>query len=383
MSAAAGLDAEGQREARRRPRALDDAALRALAAAVVAAVLLALLTILTFAYLPRYQAAGRPILANADFRDGFRGWQLAGLVSLDERELGRATLQNRDRTRAAWLRRTLELPPGRTSLRLSAEIATSRVERGAEPWQTARVYLVQQTRDGARLWQRPNELASLIGTTARRRYETVFEIPSTIRSVALGIELAYATGSMEIADLELAVVDERPQFRFAAALLVCGWSLLALRVTDGVYHGIGPPLVRRWLLAALALLAVAVFMPAELREALIGGLASGFGLEVPDPNAFGHAALFALLALLVRSGRPRDPLLLHLSCWLLLAAVTEVLQLFTPDRDPQAGDWLMDATGATAGLLLAELGLRLQRRLTAARRRRQAAADAAHEAKLL
>ena len=35
--------------------------------------------------------------------------------------------------------------------------------------------------------------------------------------------------------------------------------------------------------------------------------------------------------------------------------MTEVLQLFTPDRDPEAGDWLIDATGTTAGLLLAEL----------------------------
>jgi VanZ family protein len=62
--------------------------------------------------------------------------------------------------------------------------------------------------------------------------------------------------------------------------------------------------------------------------------------------------------------------------------VTEVLQLFTADRDPEAADWLMDATGATAGLLLAELGLWLQRRLGSARRRRQAAADPDRQTKL-
>jgi hypothetical protein len=42
----------------------------------------------------------------------------------------------------------------------------------------------------------------------------------------------------------------------------------------------------------------------------------------------------------------------------------------------------MDAAGTTAGLLLAELGLWLQRRLAAAKRRRQAAADADRQAKL-
>ena len=256
MNVAAGLDAQGERRPRRRPRALAGTQLRALAVAVVAAVVLALLTILTFAYLPRYEDDGRPILANADFRDGFRGWQLEGLVSLDERELGRATLQNRDRARAVRLRRTVELPPGRTSLRLRAEIATSRVERGEEPWQSARVYLVQQTRDGTELWNQAHLLVDLIGTTARQRYETVFEVPSTIAAVALGIELAYATGSMEIAGLELAIVDERAPFRLVATLLVCGWSLLAFWVVDGLYHGIGAPRVRRWLLATLALLVV-------------------------------------------------------------------------------------------------------------------------------
>jgi len=380
VNVAAGLDAQGERRPRRRQRALAGTQLRALAVAVVAAVVLALLTILTFAYLPRYEDNGRPILANADFRDGFRGWQLEGLVSLDERELGRATLQNRDRARAVRLRRTVELPPGRTSLRLRAEIATSRVERGEEPWQSARVYLVQQTPDGTQLWNQAHLLVDLIGTTARQRYEAVFEIPGTIPTVALGIDLAYATGSMEIAGLDLAVVDERALFRLAATLLVCGWSLLAFWVVDGLYHGIGAPLVRRWLLATLALLAVGVFMPAVVYQELIDGLASGFGLDLPEPGAFGHAAAFGLLALLLRIGRSRDPLLVHLSCWLLLAAVTEVLQLFTPDREPEAGDWLIDATGTTAGLLLAELGLWLQRRLAAARRRRQAMADAERQA---
>jgi hypothetical protein len=382
VSVAAEIDAQGRRHPRRRQRSLDGDALRALALAVVAAVLLALLTILTFAYLPRYEAQGRPILDNADFREGFHGWQLEGLVSLDESELGLATLQNRDRARAAWLRRTIDLPPGRTSLRLRADIATSRVERGEEPWHTARVYLVQETRDGRQLWNQPNRLVDLIGTTSRQHYETVFDVPGTIPRVALGIDLAYATGRMDIANLALAIVDERAPFRLAATLLVCGWSLLAFRVVDGLYHGIRSPAVRHWLLATLALLASGVFMPSVLRQELIDGLVSGFGLRLPDPDAFGHALVFGLLALLLRIGRPRDPLLVHLSCWLLLAAVTEVLQLFTADRDPEAADWLMDATGATAGLLLAELGLRLQRRLAAARRRRQAAAEAERQAEL-
>jgi hypothetical protein len=190
----------------------------------------------------------------------------------------------------------------------------------------------------------------------------VFEIPAAIREVVLGIELPHATGRMEIANLALAMVDERPSFRLVAALLVCGWSVLGFWVASGLYRTMRSSTVRAWLLGTLAVAAVGLLMPSLLREELIDRLASGFGFDLSDPDAFGHAALFGLLALLVRVGRPRDPPLLHLSCWLLLGAVIEVLQLFTPDRNPQAGDWLMDALGIALGLGAAELGLLLRRR---------------------
>jgi hypothetical protein len=370
MSIAAEIDAREPRRRRRR-RPLDAGALRSLAIVVLAATLLAFATLLTFGYLPRYQDDGRPILANADFREGFRDWQLEGLVTLDETELGLAILQNRDPGRAVYLRRTIALPPGRTHLRLAADIATSRVARGREPWQAARVYLVQQTREGDRLWNEPNRLTELIGTTSRQHYETVLEIPGTIAEAVLGIELAYATGRMEIANLKLEVVEERALFRLAATLLIAGWSLLGFWVTQRLYHSIRDRRVRSWLLVTLALVTGGVFMPSLVRQEIIDSLASGFGLRLADPDAFGHALAFALLALLVRSGRPRDPLLLHLACWLLVGAATEVLQLFTPDRDAQAGDWLMDALGSTGGLLVAEFGLGMRRRLAPAKPKRR------------
>ena len=63
-------------------------------------------------------------------------------------------------------------------------------------------------------------------------------MPGTIPEAVLGIELAYATGRMEIANLELEVVEERPLFRLVATLLICGWSVLGFRVTHRLYHGI-------------------------------------------------------------------------------------------------------------------------------------------------
>ena len=369
MSFAAEASARPERQrTRRRRRSLSSRALRALALVVLGASVLALATIAIFLYQPRYQPDGRSILTNADFRKGFEGWDVEGLVMLDEAELGLAILQNWDPARAVFLRRTIALPHGRTSLRLSADIAVRRVERGAEAWHTARVYLVQQTAEGRQLWNQPTDLADLIGTTERHHFATVFDVPGTVPDVLLGIELPFAVGRMEIANLDLAIVDERPLFRLFATLLVAAWSLLGFWVVHHLYRGIRSPPVRGWLLATLAVLLGSVFMPALYRQGLIDALARGFGLDLPDPDAFGHALVFGLLALLVRAGRPRDPLLLHFSCWLLAGAVTEVLQLFTPDREPSAADWLADATGIALGLALIELIFLVQRRLAAARR---------------
>lgn len=103
--------AEPQPARRGRRRALDRERLRAIALIVLGATVLTLLTILAFTQLPHYHTPGRGILDNADFRAGFDGWEIGGLVTLDERELGLAILQNRDPEQTVYLRRTVDLPP--------------------------------------------------------------------------------------------------------------------------------------------------------------------------------------------------------------------------------------------------------------------------------
>jgi hypothetical protein len=331
--------------------------------AITTTLALVLGTIVTFLDLPRYQLPGRPVLDNADFAAGFRGWQIEGAVGLDESEAGAVRLQNPDPGTSAFLRRTIDVSPGRTSLRLAVDVATAGVMPGDASWKAARVYLVQKTADGRFDWNQPHMLAVVTGTTSRQRYEAIFEMPGSVPQAMLGIELAYATGSMRIADLELAQLEERPVFRLAASVLVAGWSLLGFWVVERVYRSIRSSVIRRWLLATTGVLAAGVLMPSLLRQALIDGLGRGLGLDLANPDAAGHGLMFGLLALLLRCGRSHDPLGLHLACWLLLAMATEIVQLFTPDRDPELGDWLVDAIGASLGLLVAESGLRLQRRV--------------------
>lgn len=243
---------------------------------------------------------------------------------------------------------------------MSADIATSRVELGGEPWQTARVYLAPEDPEGAYAGEQSHRLVRLIGTTERQRFARIFDFPGGVTRVVLAIELPETTGNMEVANLELEVVEELPRFRLAAALLVCGWTLLGCAVAARLHRSLGPT-VRAWLMVTVAVCLVALWLPAMIREQLIATLAGSVGLHLADPDGFARALAFAVLALLVRIGRPRDSLLLHVSCWILAAAVTEVWQLLTADGYPRALNWLTTALGGALGLGLAEIALALKR----------------------
>lgn len=349
---------------RRRRRGPEPRALRLAGLAILAASLWTAFTIATFGYLPRYQLPGESFLETADFLED---WQAQGNVAT---ETGVVRLESLDPDETTWLRRTIQLPRGRTSLRLGADVAATGVTGGREDWHQARVYLVQLAPDGAMLWDQPHLLVELSGTTTRHRVEQILETPSAVRSVMLALELSYAVGRFDVANLELALLDEQSLFRLLATILVAGWCLLIPWCVWRVHRSIGGQILRRLLLVTLGLLLAGIFMPASVRQHLIDSLATGFGLDLHSPDMVAHAVIFCLLALLVRCGRPGDPLVLHLACWVLASAVTEVLQMFTADRSPEIGDWLANLVGAGAGLALAELGLRLDRLIERRKRSR-------------
>lgn len=362
---------------RRRERRLSERQLRHVLLTMGATVVLIVATMIAFTALPRFAEPGLRWLPNMDFRQGFEGWQTQGIVTLGETELGHAILQNRNPDQSVYLRRLIELPEGRTYLKISADVASHQAGRGDSEWHTARLYAVQRTAQGDYLWNRPYLVTELVGTAGRHAVERTFEIGASVPYVLLSIELPSVTGMLEVANLKVERLEERPLFRLVATLIVAAWCLLGAWVLHHVVSGIRPAKVRVLLLATVLAMASGLFMPTTLRQALIDGLAGGFGVVGIDPDTLGHAVGFAALAFLVRWGRARDPLLVHVAGWLLLALATEVLQIFTPDRDPTATDWFADCVGAGLGLALAEGSLALER-LFGQPRRDKPVADATY-----
>ena len=77
------------------------------------------------------------------------------------------------------------------------------------------------------------------------------------------------------------------------------------------------------------------------------------------PHSFEHAAIFALAGLAVGLGYPNRAAQQMIALTLFAAAV-ELAQFYAPGRHPRIGDFVVDALGACAGIVVALMLTRLR-----------------------
>lgn len=324
---------------------------------LVAAALMAV-TVLVFRDLPRYRLPGRPLLTDPAFQDGLAEWQQHGLVRPDRAVPGRVVLQNREPTESAWLERVFELPPERNFLWLSASAQARAIKPGPQPTARGRIVLAQIDALGRLQWQRPHALAELDGTSSPQSFNAVFAVPSTIPQVMLGLHLRQATGELMVEGLRLELVSERALFRLAATSVVAAWCLLAALTLHRLRRSLEPFELQLWFGGACGMLGGALMLPASWRQVVLEDLGRGLALPGHIVGPLALALVFALLAGLVRLGRPEDRLWLQLTGWLLTATAAEVA-LLTIDHLPQPGRWLFAVAGSLAGLTAIAISRRL------------------------
>ncbi|MGI9452014.1 MAG: hypothetical protein ACR2QH_15445 [Geminicoccaceae bacterium] len=341
-------------ERKKRRRRSEESSWRGFFTLVVATVVMVLVTLAAFFLLERYQPAGDPLLAEEPFSAGFPGWTEKGDVTLDPDQPGKVTLRNDDPESRSFLRRNIELPSGYTLAFLKATVSTETVIAGDDLWQRARIYFVRLDEDDKPDWNYPHNLFRLRGTNPTETISQVFPVPSSVNQAVLSLEMNNATGEMTISDLELYPVEEQPGFRRVAIALMIAWAILGLFAASAIFNSIRSSHVRLALGGMIGIFALGLFMPAPVRDALITMLHIPSGGEGGiEPDMIGHGVVFAIMAFLVRLGRPDDPIWLHLGSWTLIAIASETLQLFTFDREPSLVDFLVDGIGFALGLTLA------------------------------
>jgi len=332
------------------------------------------LTVGLFELFPRFEISGPPILNVETFDQNIDGWSVFGPRQVASVKTGAATLEDQDSSRSVGLYRYLPLTGGKNTLLMTVDVSTEDVRQGKKSWHTALVYLVGRDTEGQLLWKTQSVAAHLDGTNPWRRYTTFSTFDGSVREAMFGAFLAHTTGTLKIRNLVITPVRERAPFMYLTYALIAAWALVITRLSYVLLHSIASP-VFGWGIAAVVLaIAVGVLLPGPLKHEFqavvfpfttqplldfIWGEPEFLGIT---SNQAGHFFLFLILGIIGRLAWSHMPPWIILTGLLIFAAVTEILQLYVPNRHPSFEDWITDATGIIIGLILS--GLIFKKRLS-------------------
>lgn len=325
--------------------------------AVVA--LLSVATLVVFNEIRRFNVDATPWPFDRQFAGlasgSSSGWEIEGDPALVSIERGTLRLRNDDPTQSVGVRQVWQLAPdGARAFRVAATLSAAGVEGPG----LGEVSLVADGDIGRGSLSAIHQLAALRGTREAARYVSRFEFPSATRQVELAIRLRHATGEITMRALEVVSLKERRLVRFGRLGLQGAWAL-ALAIGCWLFaRGID----RRRSAALLAAVGgaglVLLLLPQTWRNAVIDPLTAllpGHLVRGEQLADLGHLAIFAVVGLLVRFSRCREPAWLQLLLLIGFAGLAELLQFLTELRSPTLSDWLTNAIGAVAGWVPAQL----------------------------
>lgn len=346
---------------RSRPRASEKQQWISFAVLVSLSAILVVLSIAVFLFMTRYEQIGEPLVDHPAFANGLDGWERQGQVTWTKDNPGGVVLDRPSLETRTVITKDIPLPNGGGIMILRAQVQAEDVRPGPEVWDQARVYLAQVDADGNVLWGEDHNLFVMDGTTEVRNYSKAYAVPTEIRALRLGVEMKNATGKLTVSRLELTEAERPIAFLLTAGSLLLAWTVLIVYSGHQTMRGIESVKLRIWLAVAAVLSIIAIMMPGDLYADSWRVFAYRFGLEDLDINSLAHGVIFAALAFIVRLGRPSDPIWLHVAAWLPIAVASEVLQLFTIEREPSLYDLVLDMAGVGVGLALAEASRQLGR----------------------
>jgi hypothetical protein len=246
-------------------------------------------------------------------------------------------------------------------LRVVATLASEAILPAGDWRSGAHLRLVGRDREGRALYGSSLHLTRLVGSRAPFVTRRDVQLPPGSVAGTLVIELVRASGRLEVRDLTLLPLRDRPLFLFARSTLIAAWIVVVAWTLVRLLRSIRSP----WLAAALGLGALVVIvllvLPGATEQGLLALVAGLLGVGGVDPGRLGDAAhvlVFAGLAL-VASAAVRE-----VSPWVVLltlalaAPIAEYVQLLAEGRDVDPFDALRNLWGVAIG---GALGLVLRR----------------------
>lgn len=343
--------------------------------------LLTLLTLWGAAVIPQYLDTGPQLLSNADFSSGLEQWQsrktAADTISVDN---GVLALHSADVKTNVALYQTIGKDFGGKKLRLKASLRSRGVLAGDQPWNKARLVLLQYFEDKAQ-YSLPHIVVALDGSNKWQEVSAVFSIAPDCTGFQVAAEMSRCSGDFFLKNLSLFQVEENPQYKYAQWPIRSAWVLFAFFLFIPYLKNQTVMAPKILLLLTVIVILIGTTMPAALKTDLkeridltvttqtnkIVAVTQAVSehnttqthwlesqVEKVNITKVAHFILFAFLVFVLRRSNPSRPVSGLIVDVFMLAAATELSQFFVENRSPLFRDLLLDMAGGGTGWIAAK-----------------------------
>jgi len=231
----------------------------------------------------RFQFGEADLLHNSDFTSGLDAWrsQGPGRATLRAADMPVVRLTQPSGRGNARFSGEFAPWPSTSHVRVSAELRTRDVAKGPNPWNTGRLVVTPFDADGAFIRGRPHVLFSETGTNGWRRYDGIFPIGADVATMKIELQLLQASGAIEVRDLHVQEAFVVPELAAIHRLLGACWALLILVALIWLAKRL--PKRGLWVCGALAVAMLVLTAPRPrdhvVRPVLLGGFIDAADLE--------------------------------------------------------------------------------------------------------
>lgn len=249
--------------------------------------------------------------------------------------------------------------PAGAKLLASAELYTEAVSGGEKNWHGLLYTIWFYDAAGEQIKKTARTVQALKGDTVKLHYMREIDLPENAVEAGIGLRVYESTGTAYMFSPKIQVVAPWADYNKVILAVLAVWAAYGLLVVVILALN-GRLLYAAFPIAVVALIAVGVSLPSEeirriadpLQNSVSGYMPYLKSLGLYSITKVGHAATFALLAFcacIVR--KPIGATILGTACFLvLLAVLTEGVQLFFIGRSTRLVDMVIDLTGAGIGV---------------------------------
>ena len=240
---------------------------------------------------------------------------------------------------------------GAVAVRVSGSARGFGIGPGKKPGDEAQVLVLQKAEGHFK----SVTAALLLSSTRDVSFDRVIPLMPVADDVSLLVRLVRVPGRLEVRNLRVEWLAERSAVRWMRYGLMALWGgVLGLLAMSWMNHALS----RVGVLLALLLVLAGVLIPGDVRNQVEHWMLTSFALPAINEgfawSDLAHISMFFLLALVLSLARPDFRPAWLLCDLLLLAACTEVLQLFVDGRQAGFEDIGLDLLGCCKAAFLKE-----------------------------